>query len=140
MKKNTNISLLSIPASLKTQSTMKRKIYKLLSGTKQGLFALALIVFSGTAYSQVTYTLNYTGAVQTLTLPIGNWGIECWGANGGDVTAGPGGGGKGGYSKGEYSVAVSGTQLTILVGGKGGNASGTGSPAGCTQHNLSCRQ
>jgi len=109
---------------------MKRKIYKLLSSAKRGVFALVLTVFSGTAYSQATYTLNFTGSVQTLTLPVGIWGIECWGANGGDVTSGPGGGGKGGYSQGTFNVVTAGTVLNILVGGKGVSASGTGSPAG----------
>jgi hypothetical protein len=107
---------------------MKRKIYKLISGAKLGLFALALVV-SGTAHSQI-YTFAYTGAVQTLTLPAGVWGIECWGANGGDATAGPGGGGKGGYSSGALQVVTNGTQLNILVGGKGANCSGTSGPGG----------
>src|SRR5688500_5517236 len=104
---------------------MKIKIYKLLVCAKHALFAITLTVFVGTAYSQTSFTLTYTGAVQTLTVPSGNWGIECWGANGGDVTAGPGGGGKGGYSKGELNVITSGTQLNILVGGKGFPATGT---------------
>lgn len=108
---------------------MKSKTYQLFSSAKQGLFAFVLIVFLSTAYSQ-TYTFVYTGAVQTLTLPTGTWGIECWGANGGDVTAGPGGGGKGGYSVGALSVVTNGTQLNILVGGKGVTASGTAGPGG----------
>jgi hypothetical protein len=41
---------------------MNTKIYKLLSGVKQGLFTLALIVFWGTAYTQASYTFNYTGS------------------------------------------------------------------------------
>jgi len=109
---------------------MKTKIYKLASSTKHGFFALVFAVFSGTVYSQATYTFFYTGSVQTLTLGLGNYEIECWGANGGDVNAGPGGGGKGGYSRGEITIVTPGTLLNILVGGKGGNASGTGSPAG----------
>ncbi|MES2678243.1 MAG: glycine-rich protein [Bacteroidota bacterium] len=109
---------------------MKRKIYKLLSVSKQSLFAFVLTVFLGTAYSQ-TYTLNYTGSAQTQIIPTaGIWGIECWGADGGDVTAGPGGGGKGGYSKGAFTVVTPGTVLNVLIGGKGGLASGTGGPAG----------
>jgi len=108
---------------------MKRKITKLLSGAKQSLFALALVA-SGTTLAQQSYTFAYTGAVQTITLASGNWGIQCWGADGGDVTAGPGGGGKGGYTTGALNVTVSGSLLSIYVGGKGGNASGTGSPAG----------
>ena len=109
---------------------MQNKIYKLLSSAKQGLFAFVLTVFLGTAYAQ-TYTLNYTGGAQTLSIPAtGNYLIECWGADGGDVTQGPGGGGKGGYSVGEFNVTTPGLLLNILVGGKGGTASGSGSPAG----------
>lgn len=85
---------------------------------------------SGTAESQQSYTLSYTGAVQTLTLPAGPWMIECWGANGGDITLGQNGGGKGGYSKGIFVVTSSGTALNIFVGGKGANAHGENSPAG----------
>src|SRR5688500_17615779 len=110
---------------------MKRKIYILIENAKQGLFALALALSLGTAYSQ-TYTIVYTGSVQTLTLTqVGNYEIECWGADGGDVTAGPGwGAGKGGYAKGVYNVVTPGTVFNVLVGGKGVNASGTGGPAG----------
>src|SRR5688572_8206070 len=107
---------------------MKIKIYKLLSILKQGLFALALTVFSGTAYSQITYTLNYTGSVQTLTLLAGNYEIECWGANGGaggTTSALTGTGGIGGYSKGTYSVASS-TTLYIYVGGVGQSTNTSG--------------
>jgi hypothetical protein len=109
---------------------MKIKIYKLLSVTKQGFFAFALTLFLGTAYSQ-TYTLNYTGSAQTQIIPTaGIWGIECWGADGGEVTAAPGGGGKGGYSSGAFMVSTPGTVLNVFVGGKGASASGTGGPAG----------
>jgi hypothetical protein len=109
---------------------MKSKIYILIAKAKQGLFMLALTLSLGTAYSQ-TYTIIYTGSSQTLSLPqAGNYGIECWGADGGDVTASPGGGGKGGYAKGEFNVVNPGTVLNIFVGGKGASASGTGGPAG----------
>lgn len=108
---------------------MKRNIYKLVSGARQGLLALALVV-SGTSVAQQVFTFNYTGAVQTVTLPVGNWQIECWGGNGGDVTAAPGGGGKGGYSRGELLVTNPGSLLTVYVGGRGGSANGTSAPAG----------
>ncbi len=110
---------------------MERKIHQLLSGAKRGFITLGLTIFLGNVYSQ-TYTLSYAGnSAQTIVLPTtGNYRIECWGADGGDVTAGPGGGGKGGYSVGEYNVTTAGTQFFVFVGGKGGTASGTGSPAG----------
>src|SRR5688572_13635179 len=107
---------------------MKRKIYKLISSAKQSLFALALVV-SVTAHSQQTYSFAYTGAVQTLTLPSGSWGIECWGANGGSITT-LGGQGMGGYSKGAYNVVTNGTTFNILVGGRGNPATGNTAVAG----------
>ena len=107
---------------------MKRKIYKLISSAKQSLFVLALLV-SGTAHSQISYTLTFTGAAQALPLTAGVWGVECWGANGGDVTAGPGGGGKGGYSKGEFNLSGAGI-INVLVGGRGVNATGSSAVAG----------
>jgi hypothetical protein len=109
---------------------MKTKIYKLLSIVKHGLLALALAVFTVSAHAQATYTFNFTGFVQTVTLSPANYLIECWGGNGGDVTAGPGGGGRGGYTKGEINIITPGTALNIYVGGKGGNASGSTSGAG----------
>lgn len=78
---------------------------------------------------QQTYTMAYTGAVQTLTLPTGNWGIQCWGANGGSITT-LGGQGIGGYSYGEYQVTVPVATLNIFVGGRGNPATGTSSSAG----------
>ncbi len=105
-----------------------KKNYKLFSSAKQILFAVALIVFSGNALSQATYTFNYTGSSQTLSIPGGNYEIECWGADGGDGGgASPqiGSGGKGGYSKGTY-VASGPTTLHIYVGGKGQSNGTTG--------------
>jgi len=110
---------------------MKRKIYKLFSGAKQGFFALALTVFSGTAYSQTTYTFSYTGNTQTISLPAGNYSIECWGADGGSATNGtnPTAGGKGGYSTGVYTNTGT-TLFNVYVGGLGGNASGASNVGG----------
>lgn len=109
---------------------MKSKIFIFISGAKRSLLALVLTLFLGTVYSQ-TYTAVYTGSVQTLVLPqAGLYFIECWGANGGDVTAGPGGGGKGGYAKGEYFAATPGTTLFVFVGGKGFDGTGSTSAAG----------
>ncbi len=105
-----------------------KKNYKLLSGARQVLFALALTVFSSTAYSQVTYTYNFNGSVQTLTVPAGVWGIECWGANGGSITS-IGGGGIGGYSKGELILSTTAT-LNVYVGGSGVSVLGSNSTAG----------
>ncbi|WP_317896714.1 T9SS type A sorting domain-containing protein [Aurantibacillus circumpalustris] len=107
---------------------MKIKIYKLVSNVKQGLLALALTVFSGTAHSQATYTFSYTGSAQTVAVQAGSYSIECWGADGGDggdLAAYIGSGGKGGYSNGVYSVATP-TILYIYVGEKGQSTNTTG--------------
>ena len=109
-----------------------KKNYKttLQTRIKQCLLALGLTIYLGDLKSQATYTFNYTGSVQTLTLPAGVWGFECWGANGGDITSIASSAGKGGYTKGEITVVTSGSLLNIFVGGKGANANGTGSPSG----------
>jgi hypothetical protein len=109
---------------------MKRKINILIADTKRVLFALVLTLCVGTAYSQ-TYTFVYTGSVQTVTLPnAGFYDIECWGADGGEVTAEPGGAGKGGYARGTFNALTAGTQIYVFVGGKGAVASGTNLPGG----------
>ena len=73
---------------------------------------------------------NYTGAVQSITLPKGTYILECWGAQGGNrsqdsASATVTGSGLGGYSIGTLTL----TQLTtcyIYVGGQGGMSSSTG--------------
>ncbi|PBQ32069.1 hypothetical protein CNR22_09900 [Sphingobacteriaceae bacterium] len=111
--------------------SMKTKLNKFLSGSKQGLFALVLTLFSFTMHSQATYTFNYTGSTQTISLPAGNYSIQCWGANGGDATGGTNSttGGIGGYARGTYSNATT-TTFNIYVGGHGGNASGASNLGG----------
>lgn len=123
---------------------MKIKIYILLSGARQKfsellgeavrgkkVIALALTVFSGTAYSQTTYTFVYTGSTQTISLPAGNYSIQCWGADGGNATNGttPMSGGKGGYSTGIFTNTSTAT-FNVYAGGHGGNASGTSNIGG----------
>lgn len=73
---------------------------------------------------------DYTGAVQSITLPKGTYKLECWGAQGGNrsqdsASATVTGSGLGGYSIGTLTL----TQLTtcyIYVGGQGGMSSSTG--------------
>lgn len=73
---------------------------------------------------------DYTGAVQSVTLPKGTYKLECWGAQGGNrsqdsASATVTGSGLGGYSIGILTL----TQLTtcyIYVGGQGGMFSSTG--------------
>lgn len=82
---------------------------------------------SGLSYSQTTF--NYTGAMDTYTVPAGvsMIQIECWGAQG--ENSGSSTGGLGGYVSGELAV-VPGQQLYIFVGGQtgfnGGGADGSG--------------
>lgn len=70
---------------------------------------------------------NYTGAVQSITLPKGTYKLECWGGQGGNGANGSSGldsssgapGGKGGYSMGTLLLPAK-TQIYVYVGGKGG--------------------
>ena len=66
---------------------------------------------------------NYTGAVQSVTLPKGIYTLECWGAQGGNSNQSNGtygNGGKGGYSTGILNVSTN-TTIYITVGGQGQN-------------------
>ena len=60
---------------------------------------------------------SYTGAVQTVTLPKGQYKFECWGAQGG-YRSSSSYGGKGGYSVGTITLTAK-TQLYLYVGGAG---------------------
>jgi len=107
---------------------MKRNIYKFLLRSKHAMFLLVLVGLLDTAKAQVTYSLNYTGSFQTLTLQAGSYSIECWGANGGaggTTSALTGTGGIGGYSSGVYAI-TSPTVLYIYVGGVGQSTNITG--------------
>ncbi|WP_317897837.1 glycine-rich protein [Aurantibacillus circumpalustris] len=105
---------------------MKKNIYKLFSNAKRGFFALALIIFLGTAYSQTTYTFVYTGSSQNISLPAGNYSIECWGADGGKgyQTSQIANSGRGGYSSGILNLTI-GQTIYIYAGGAGTDANGT---------------
>lgn len=63
---------------------------------------------------------NYTGAVQSITLPKGIYTLECWGAQGGYRSSSDYGG-KGGYSVGTLTLTQS-TDLYIYVGGAGNSS------------------
>jgi hypothetical protein len=129
------LSLLGI----KTNRHMK-KIYKILSATKHGTFALAFIVFWGTVASQTTYTFLYTGSTQTINLPVGNYSIACWGADGGTLAANTASAGQGGYSSGNIALSAP-TTFTVYVGGKGNGGAqplgGFNSGNGTTKTNTS---
>ena len=72
----------------------------------------------------LTFTYNYTGAVETFTVPsTGEYKLELWGGQGGSISNYIGG--YGGYSTGTVSL-TKGQVLYIAVGGKGAGATGTG--------------
>ena len=67
-----------------------------------------------------TYTFDYTGDVQSFTVPVsGIYKLEVWGAQGGIS------GGNGGYSKG-YKTLTQGTVIYIVCGGAGGSETSGG--------------
>ena len=65
---------------------------------------------------------DYTGTVQTVTLPKGTYKLECWGAQGGYSSSNSGievgMGGKGGYSAGTITLNQK-TLIYIYTGGVG---------------------
>lgn len=75
---------------------------------------------------------DYTGAVQSITLPKGTYKLECWGAQGGYSSSNSGievgMGGKGGYSVGTITLNQK-TPIYIYAGGVG-NISGNGKADG----------
>lgn len=68
---------------------------------------------------------DYTGAVQSITLPKGTYKLECWGAQGG-YRSSSSYGGAGGYSIGTLSLS-SKTTLYIYVGGSGNSVTSANS-------------
>lgn len=75
---------------------------------------------------------DYTGAVQSITLPKGTYKLECWGAQGGYSSSNlgieVGMGGKGGYSVGTITLNQK-TPIYIYAGGVG-SISGNGKADG----------
>lgn len=75
---------------------------------------------------------DYTGAVQSITLPKGTYKLECWGAQGGYSSSNSGievgMGGKGGYSVGTITLNQK-TPIYIYTGGVG-SISGNGKADG----------
>ena len=66
-----------------------------------------------------TFNFDYTGDVQSVTLPRGRYKLQCWGAQGGNVTGSyVATGSKGGYSEGILKLDKEKT-LYVFVGGKG---------------------
>lgn len=69
------------------------------------------------------FNYEYTGSVQQVTLPPGRYKLQCWGAQGGNVSGSYSAqGSKGGYSEGELTLTEM-TTFYIFVGGKGTDSS-----------------
>lgn len=69
------------------------------------------------------FNYEYTGNVQQVILPPGRYKLQCWGAQGGNVSGSYSAqGSKGGYSEGELTLTEK-TTLYIFVGGKGTDSS-----------------
>ncbi len=87
--------------------------------------AISLIVRQkGKTYPVGTiFNYEYTGSVQQVTLPPGRYKLQCWGAQGGNVSGSYSAyGSKGGYSEGELTLTET-TTIYIFVGGKGTDSS-----------------
>lgn len=85
------------------------------------------------------YNYSYTGTVQSVTLPAGQYKLQCWGAQGGTSSSGSAIGSKGGYSEGVLTLTKT-TTLYIFVGGEGassgnGGWNGGGGAGGSTSYN-----
>lgn len=79
-----------------------------------------LVTQKGKSYSVgETFDFDYTGSVQQVTLPKGKYKLQCWGAQGGNVTGTYAiNGSKGGYSEGVITLTKT-TTFYIFVGGQG---------------------
>ena len=75
---------------------------------------------SGDVSAGQVYTYNYTGGVQSVTLPAGKYKLESWGASGGGRNPG-----NGGYSTGTVELNDE-TTLYITVGQQAGTFNGGG--------------
>lgn len=75
------------------------------------------------------FNFAYTGSVQEITLPKGRYKLQCWGAQGGNVTGSyTATGSKGGYSEGVLTLTEP-TTIYVFVGGQG-TSSSTSSTSG----------
>lgn len=82
-----------------------------------------------------TYNFDYTGAVQQVTLPPGKYRLQCWGAQGGNVTGTYAVvGSKGGYSEGVLTLTET-TTLYVFVGGQGTSYTSSASQTSTTAIN-----
>jgi len=85
------------------------------SSCNSGTQTMTVVFVSG---NTVTHTFDYTGSLQTYTIPTGvtSVTIDAWGGQGAGTSWA---GGAGGYSKGDLAVTP-GEILNLCVGGQGG--------------------
>lgn len=88
------------------------------------------IILKGKSYPVGTvFNFAYTGTVQQVTLPKGKYKLQCWGAQGGNVSGSyTATGSKGGYSEGVLTLTEP-TTIYVFVGGQG-TSSSTSSTSG----------
>ena len=85
---------------------------------------------------------SYTGSYQEVTLPAGQYKLQCWGAKGGSNAAASSysitakAGGKGGYSEGVITLSQV-TVFRIYVGGQGSSSAGGFNGGGSTSGSSS---
>lgn len=93
------------------------------NGSPQKAVSL-LVKQKGKTYPAGTvFNYDYTGKVQQITLPKGKYKLQCWGAQGGNVSGSyTATGSKGGYSEGILTLTKT-TTIYIFVGGKGTDSS-----------------
>lgn len=82
------------------------------------------IILKGKSYPVGTvFNFSYTGSVQQITLPKGRYKLQCWGAQGGNVSGSyTATGSKGGYSEGVLTLTKP-TTIYVFVGGQGTSSS-----------------
>ena len=81
------------------------------------------------------FNFAYTGSVQEITLPKGKYKLQCWGAQGGNVTGTYAvNGSKGGYSEGVITLTKT-TTFYIFVGGQGTSYTSSASQTSTTTVN-----
>ena len=81
------------------------------------------------------FDFAYTGSVQQITLPKGKYKLQCWGAQGGNVTGTYAvNGSKGGYSEGVVTLTQT-TTLYVFVGGQGTSYTSSASQTSTTSIN-----
>lgn len=82
-----------------------------------------------------TFNFDYTGNVQSVELPKGKYKLQCWGAQGGNVTGTYAvNGSKGGYSEGVLTLTEK-TTLYVFVGGQGTSYTSSASQTSTTTVN-----